>query len=197
MKQLLLSSLLFIASLQLSLAQENRPARSAEDYFNNLGKEYWHGVYTQGVEIGAGIGERTQFIQAFGSWYLGEATYLKFGGKYEFATINSQEYSGIYGDVSLNYRILKIGNILHLHLTGGASVVYDQLEDRLQLELDHDFTDFDGLNYGVFGGGEAVLFLGKRIALIGFANQRYYFLDEGFGRDRYFAGVGIKYAFKQ
>jgi len=178
-------------------AQINKPAQSAEDYFNELGKEYWHGIYTQGIEVGGGIGDRTQFFQAFGSWYLGESTYLKFGGKYEFANINNIDYNAIYGDVSANFRFLKIGNVLHLHATGGGSVVYDQLQDRLQLELDHDFTDFNGLNFGVFAGGEAVLFLGRRVALVGFANQRFYFLKEGFGQERYFAGVGIKYAFKQ
>lgn len=192
----LLAGLLCFVFLNAN-AQNKKPAQSAEDYFNTLGKEYWHGVFTQGIEIGGGIGDRTQFIQAFGSWYLGEKAYLKFGGKYEFANINNIDYNAIYGDVSMNFAFLQIGNVLHLHATAGGSVVYDQLEDRLQLELDHDFTDYDGLNFGVFGGGEAVLFLGKRIALVGFANQRFYLFKEGFGRERYFVGLGLKYAFKK
>lgn len=195
MKQRLLLSLIFIFFTSILLAQ-NENSKSAEDYFNNIGKVYWDGIFTQGAEVGVGIGEETQFISVYGSAYLGESTFIKIGGMYEFASIRNVDYAAAYGDVTLNYKLFSIGNIFHLYLTGGGTAVYDDLYQDLQEQINYDFSDFDGWNFGVLGGGEAKFFVGKRVALLAFANQRYFLYKEGFGTERYFVGVGLKYAFK-
>lgn len=196
MNRRLLLSLIFIFSTSFLLAQNDNNYKGAEDYFKNVGKVYWDGIYTQGAEVGVGIGEETQFISVYGSAYLGESTFFKVGGMYEFATIRGLDYAAIYGDITVNYKLFSIGNIFHLYLTGGGTAVYDDIYEDLQTQIDHDFSDFNGWNFGVLGGGEAKFFVGKRIALLGFANQRYFIQDGGFGSERYFVGVGLKYAFK-
>ncbi|MBX2843772.1 MAG: hypothetical protein KTR26_18520 [Flammeovirgaceae bacterium] len=191
--------LIFIFSFTLLAgvnAQDDKYYPDVEDYFKTQGKEHWHGYGTKGLEVGGGVSDQTQFISFYGSSYLGMKTYLKVGGMYEFGEIKESDYSAVYLDASFNVQLFRLWRVLYVNLTAGGSGVYDDIKPALQEQLDHNFTNFNGWNYGVFGGGEAEVFLGKRIAVLAFANQRYYF-KEGFGTQRFFMGVGLKYTFKE
>ncbi|WP_157637770.1 hypothetical protein [Flexithrix dorotheae] len=196
MNRIFLMIIFSIALIGKVEAQDDKYYPDVEDYFKTQDKEHWHGYGTKGLEIGGGIADQTQFVSFYGSSYLGMKTYLKVGGMYEFGNIKDVDYSAIYLDASFNIQVFRLWRVLYVNLTAGASGVYDEIKPDLQEQLDHDFSSFNGWNYGVFGGGEADVFLGKRIAALAFANQRFYFKD-GFGTERFFVGVGLKYTFKE
>ncbi|MBX2841348.1 MAG: hypothetical protein KTR26_06225 [Flammeovirgaceae bacterium] len=161
-------------------AQEYDPTQQSE--FKNA-ESYFTNSKVKGanvLELNGGVGEKTYFLGAAFTGYLGERSFLKGGFRaeqgYPFEGIDTQ-YKGYYLDFAGGYAIIQAKSF-NFNILGGLSAVYDQFSEISYLD--------NQVNYGVIAGAEMV-FNFDRISLKLQGDQRTMFE----GKARWFAGMGI------
>ena len=139
----------------------------------------------KGVEVVVGATAQGPYFSAGFSQYIHRQAYLKGSFGYERGAAAGSDFSTYFVDATGHYTFYSVNPNFFLNAVGGISGLYEDVQKK-EITLDQS-----GSSVGVLIGLEAEIYLDYRWAVIVNVNQRHYFQSD-FGKNRWFAGVGIK-----
>lgn len=142
----------------------------------------------QGVELGVGVSDIGVFAAGYYSRILKREWYGKIGGSFEVETDDRFENRTISFDV-VGARTLILKKAFFFSLMAGPTLVGESIKG---FEVEKDIASF---GFGLMGGIEAEFYINSRIVLVSNGYMRYVF-NSDLGKTRLYAGVGLKYTFK-
>ena len=145
----------------------------------------------QGMELSTGLTGTNlngRFISAAYSQYLSGFSYFKLGISYETLEFKELGYQGYLMDGLLAFSPADINKIVFFNVLGGFSLSYDGLVDKEVIDLENSFS------YGGQVGFEIETFISHEFIFLVAASQKY-MLKSTYGKQRFFAGAGLKYIF--